>query len=215
MLLARDGPAGRIQDLYFEDAAWRARFLVAQTGRWPAGIQVVIPPYAAIRIDTKLKALEVDLTRLEIERNPVLDTEMPVSVRLRSAQLDTVGAPMYLGFEPRTRKGALLVQDRAPHLRSARLVTGYHVLATDGDLGHVIDLVVDDSDWTIPYLLTDTTQWRFGRPRLVATTCVDRIEAASSRILLRVSRGGLDSHPNLAAPANLPDIPIYNGDCPG
>src|ERR1035437_4319643 len=92
MLLARDGPAGRIQDLYFEDAAWRARFLVAQTGRGPAGIQVVIPPYAAIRIDTKLKALEVDLTRLEIERNPVLDTEMPVSVRLRSAQLDTADA---------------------------------------------------------------------------------------------------------------------------
>jgi hypothetical protein len=122
---------------------------------------------------------------------------------------------MYLGFEPWARGGAVLARDREPHLRSARFVTGYHVVATDGDLGHVIDLVVDDSDWTIPYLLTDTTHWRIGRPRLVATACVDRIDAASSRILLRVSRSEMDDHPNQAATANLPEIPIYSGDCPG
>ena len=31
-----------------------------------------------------------------------------------------------------------------PHLRSTRAVSGYHIHATDGDIGHVEDFIIDD-----------------------------------------------------------------------
>jgi len=36
-----------------------------------------------------------------------------------------------------------------PHLRSFVSVNGYHVRATDGDLGHVENFLADDVNWDI------------------------------------------------------------------
>ena len=36
-----------------------------------------------------------------------------------------------------------------PHLRSCRVITGYRLHATDGEIGHVEGLLVDDSTWAI------------------------------------------------------------------
>jgi hypothetical protein len=38
-----------------------------------------------------------------------------------------------------------------PDLRSIAAVTGYHIHATDGDVGDVEDFLVDDADWKIRY----------------------------------------------------------------
>ncbi len=42
------------------------------------------------------------------------------------------------------------------HLRSADEVTGYHIHAVDGDVGHVGDLLVDAAGWMTRFLLVDT-----------------------------------------------------------
>ena len=43
---------------------------------------------------------------------------------------------------------AKLHQDRGddPHLRSCRIIERYHIHATDGDIGHVESLLVDDEE---------------------------------------------------------------------
>ncbi len=40
-----------------------------------------------------------------------------------------------------------------PHLRSTRQVTGYHIHATDGEIGHVEDFIVDDEIWAVRFLV--------------------------------------------------------------
>ena len=55
-----------------------------------------------------------------------------------------------------------------PHLRSAREVTGYHIQAVDGGIGHVQDFIVDDEDWGIRYMLVDTRNWLPGESVLVS-----------------------------------------------
>jgi hypothetical protein len=50
-------------------------------------------------------------------------------------------------------------QDQDPHLRSARAVTGYSIRATDGDLGHVEDFLIDERDWAIRHLVVDPRSW--------------------------------------------------------
>src|SRR5262249_59020478 len=47
-------------------------------------------------------------------------------------------------------------EDADPNLRSARDVTGYYLQATDGDLGHVEDFLVDAESWAIRYMIVDT-----------------------------------------------------------
>ncbi|MBC7705914.1 MAG: PRC-barrel domain-containing protein [Rhodoferax sp.] len=56
-----------------------------------------------------------------------------------------------------------------PNLRSCNAVTGYHIQATDGEIGHVSGFLVDDETWAIRYLVIDTSNWWVGHKVLIAT----------------------------------------------
>jgi len=43
-----------------------------------------------------------------------------------------------------------------PHLRSTKDITGYHIQALDGEIGHVTDFIIDEENWSIRYLVVDT-----------------------------------------------------------
>ena len=43
---ARDGEIGKVKEFYFDDKSWTVRYLVADTGGWLSGRQVLISPYA-------------------------------------------------------------------------------------------------------------------------------------------------------------------------
>ena len=43
-----------------------------------------------------------------------------------------------------------------PHPHSVGAVTGYHIHASDGEIGHVEDFIVEDVDWCIRYLVVAT-----------------------------------------------------------
>ena len=60
-----------------------------------------------------------------------------------------------------------------PHLRSCRAVMKYHVHASDGDLGHVAGMLVDDETWAIRYLIVDTSNW-WARPPGPDRAAMDR-----------------------------------------
>jgi hypothetical protein len=50
--------------------------------------------------------------------------------------------------------------------QGARFWIGYHIQATDGEIGHVEDFFADDQYWTLRYLLVDTRNWLPGRSRM-------------------------------------------------
>src|ERR1035437_7365664 len=41
-----DGEIGKVNEFYFDDRHWTIRYLVADTGNWLTGRQVLISPYA-------------------------------------------------------------------------------------------------------------------------------------------------------------------------
>src|SRR5690242_15404060 len=45
-LRATDGEIGHVRDFYFDDKTWTIRYLVADTGGWLSGRQVLISPHA-------------------------------------------------------------------------------------------------------------------------------------------------------------------------
>ncbi len=78
-LLARDGEIGKVRDLYFDDARWRVRYAVVDTGGWLSGRRVLVSPTVLGEPDHDEKRIQVDLTREQVESSPDVDTEKPIT----------------------------------------------------------------------------------------------------------------------------------------
>ena len=52
-------------------------------------------------------------------------------------------------MQARWRAESGLHKDGDSHLRSIKAGTGYHIQATDGEIGHVENMLLDDHTWAI------------------------------------------------------------------
>jgi hypothetical protein len=87
-------------------------------------------------------------------------------------------------------------EDRGdPHLRSAGDVNGYYIAATDGDIGHVEDLLVDDDSWAVRYLIIDTKNWWPGRKVLISPRWVQSISWHDQQVHLDMTRAQIKESP--------------------
>ena len=82
------------------------------------------------------------------------------------------------------------------HLRSSNAVIGYHIEATDGDIGHVEDLVVDDYTWAITHLIVTTSNWWGGHRVLVAPQWIKDVIWSEAKVSVdRTRQAVYDSPP--------------------
>ncbi len=177
-----DGEIGKVGEFYFDDLHWTIRYLVADTGNWLPGREVLLSPHALVAVKQKKKQIAVELTKQQIEDSPPLTSDKPVSRQFEEAYYSHYGWPMYWagsnvwGASPFIVRNPVEPTEHAPtekasdpHLRSTGVVRGYHIEAVDGSIGHVEDFILDDDAWTIRYLIIDTVNWWPGKKVLVAT----------------------------------------------
>lgn len=222
-VLATDGEIGKISDFYFDDETWTIRHMVVDTGAWLPGRRVLIPLWALRAPDWRQVRVPVRLTRDQVRESPDVDTERPVSRAAEARALAHFGYPYYWGgpalWGPVPAPGMAVAvppvypvsadDERAAeaetHLRSCREVTGYHLRALDGEIGHVDDFVVDAATWRIEDLLVDTSNWIGGRAVLVRRSAVAAVSWAE-----RIVEITLDRH----AVANSPGTPTRTRPLP-
>jgi hypothetical protein len=77
---------------------------------------------------------------------------------------------------------------RDEHLRSARAVSGYGIRATDGELGHVEDFLIDESDWAIRSLIVDPRSWWPGPHVLIGTDWIREVSWEDRTVEVDVTR---------------------------
>ena len=82
-----------------------------------------------------------------------------------------------------------------PHLRSCKAVMGHHIHATDGDIGHVQSLLVDEETWAIRYLVVDTSNWWMGHKVLIVPQWVDSISWEDAKVSVSLSRQAVQDAP--------------------
>jgi hypothetical protein len=85
-----------------------------------------------------------------------------------------------------------------PHLRSTRVVSGYHIQAEDGEIGHVDDFIIDDETWAIRYLIIDTQNWCPGKKVLVSPQWIERVSWSESKVFTNLSRESIRQSPEYA-----------------
>ncbi len=99
-----------------------------------------------------------------------------------------------------------------PHLRSCAVVSGYHLEATDGEIGHVESILVDEDTWAIRYLVVDTSTWWLGHQVLIAPQWVRAVRWSDSTVTVGLSREAVRQAPpyeSTAALDRVREIAIY------
>jgi hypothetical protein len=96
-LESNDGEIGKVKDFYFDDQYWTVRYLVADTGTWLSGKQVLISPYALAGVIKDDNHIRVDLSKKQIQESPSLDTDKPVSRQFEEDYYGYYGWPSYWG----------------------------------------------------------------------------------------------------------------------
>jgi sporulation protein YlmC with PRC-barrel domain len=228
---ATDGDMGTVQDLYSDDESWTARYLVVDTGGWLAGRRVLIPPHAIQRIDAAGKRVITSLTKQQVKDSPGIDANRPVSRPYEMQLYGYYGYPYYwagpyrwgpmpLGYgsaapypapaagEPRPSAAmeelAAREHEQAdPHLRSVVDVRGHGIQATDGELGHVEDMLVEEDSLAIRYLIVDPINWWPGKHVLVATEWIKAVNWDESTVEVTISKDAIRN-----APEFDPAVPI-------
>lgn len=174
-IAATDADIGKIHDLYFDDRDWTIRYIVVQLGELLAGPKVLISP-------RELKApvwmplhLMVSLTWSQVESSPDVELHKPVSRQDRENETENEG--------------------RGAHLRSTREVIGYHIMATDGEIGHIEDFLFDDDTWKIRYAIADTSNWWDGRRVLLKPEWIQSVRWPDRKIEVNMSREKIRNSP--------------------
>jgi len=208
-IAATDGDIGSVQDLYFDDMTWTIRYLVVDTGTWLPGRKVLISPMSVASGD-RSHAVPVRLTKSQVQNSPSVDADKPVNRQYEEEFSQYYGFPYYWsgpyrwGSDPYPGAGAatagaipaaMVAGAGDPALRSMRDVTGYYIEATDGDIGHVEDFLVDDHEWAIRYIVVDTRNWWPGKKVVVSPGWISRVSWADSKVYVDLSRDGIRTAP--------------------
>jgi len=210
---AADGELGTVDRFYFDDETWAIRYLTVETGGWLRGRQVLLSPFSIVRVDWPAKRLDVSLTKKQVENSPDIDTHRPVSRQHEAEYNQYYGYPCSWGgpFQwAQAYQGGWTIPTSAAtevrassseresadsHLRSTEAVTGYHVEASDGEIGHVDGFVIDDRVWAIRYLEVELRNWLPGKKILVSPAWIERVSWAESKVTVALSREAIKNAP--------------------
>jgi hypothetical protein len=79
--------------------------------------------------------------------------------------------------------------------KTSRLL-GFHLIATDGEIGHVDDILVDEN-WTVRYLVVDTSNWIGGKSVLISPAALEKVDSPAKELRVRMKREEIEHSPSV------------------
>lgn len=213
-VLATDGEVGKVTDAYFDDADWVVRHLVVDTGNWLTRHEVLLSPQSVSSADWEHERVHMNASRATIENSPGTDTHLPVSRQSEAAMAQHFGIPYYqsgAGGKQRfsDRQMSTIQEDvtqaspEDQHLRSCNEVAGYKIAARDDQLGHVVDFLFDDEDWSVQYFVVDPRDLWPGKHVLLPVDRIENVFWGDHRVVVDMSSKDVENSPEYD-PDHLP-----------
>jgi PRC-barrel domain len=194
---AADGDVGHVEEFYFDDHMWTIRYLVVDTGSWLMHRRVLIPPMS-IEPTWSFAGLQSTLTKEQIQHSPDVESHPTMSRQDETRVLGHYGYPSYwedgAGPESAPPEPAR-VKPGDEHLCGTKDITGYHLQASDGEIGHVDDVLIDGT-WRIRYLVVDTSNWIGGKSVVISPTALHGIDWSHSRMQVDLTREAIRESPS-------------------
>jgi len=212
---AKDGEIGQVKDFYFDDQSWAVRYVIADTGSWLLGQQVLLSPHAFSHLQQVGNSLSVNLTRKQIENSPSIEAHKPVSRQYEKDYYEYYGWPFYwqgdglwgsYGFPNLALPPITLPSEPPPtthpkpkradaHLRSTQSVDGYHIQALNGPIGRVCDFIIDERSWAIRQLVVKIGHFITGTEVQIPTSHIDRISYKESTVFVNLTKEAIEQNP--------------------
>lgn len=200
-----DGDLGTIQDFYFDDKSWNIRYIVAETGNWLNERQVLLSPHSILSVDFDEDVIVVNLTQKQIEESPPISRHQPVSRQFEEQYYNYYGWPYYWGgfgssgypigfaaadaLEEEKLESSLRADT---HLGSTFAVSGFAVIGSDGDVGHVTDFIVDNKTWEIRDLVVEAGHWYSGKEILISIHKIKSVSHSESEIHVYLTKRDIE-----------------------
>ena len=169
-----------------------------------------------------LRTNPVNLTMAQVKCSTDVDTHRPMSRQFEYSAHDYFcsnpywGTDLYMGrfaywggmvpmapsLETERREDEIARMQRQngnPILRSVAEISGYHIHATDGKIGHLSDVLIENSDWTLRYLNVNTSNWWQGKEVLISPRSTESIRWTEHLIYLGVNRDRVRTSPEYDA----------------
>lgn len=221
-LHATDGDIGHLEQFYFDDRDWKIRYFVMDIGTWLHGKKVLMSPSAIVGVDAPTKTINAAFTKQQVQESDDVGMHKPEGLEQPHDYSLFVGWPPYYdGLSALNDSDRGPVPDRAPdpekgktsehsmlqpydeHLRSSKMVSRYHVMALDGEIGQIKDGIVDDQTWAIEYVVSTVRNWRSSKKVLLPTEWILWVSAAESNVYVSLTRNNIAT-----APAFDPEKPV-------
>lgn len=192
-----DGDTGKVSDFYFDDEHWQVRYMVVATGPWLKGKEVLVMRRALEKPDWDEGVFNVNITREQIETSPDVDLDKPLSRRCLADLHEHYGWPAFWPeskvTEPSQPKSKECSGD--PSLKSANEIANYHLVADSSEIGHVRDLLLDDEDWVIRYVLGRTGGLLIKRSVLILKDWIKTVDWHNGVLVTDLKAEKIDQSP--------------------
>ncbi|HJX89993.1 MAG TPA: PRC-barrel domain-containing protein [Pyrinomonadaceae bacterium] len=193
-----DGDIGHLEQFYFDDRDWKITYFVVDIGTWLHGKKVLMSPSAIIGVDASTKTINAAFTKQQVQESDDVGRHKPEGLEQPHDYSLYLGWPYYLGLNAWNDSEAY-----DDHLRSSKVVSRYHVMAVDGEIGQIEDGIVEDQTWSIQYVASTIGNWWSAKKVLLPTEWILWVSAAESNVYVSLTRNNIAT-----APAFDPEKPL-------
>ncbi len=197
-----DGMKGKVKDFLFDEDTWVIRYVEADFGGFFKAKKILLPADVLTDPLWDSKHFPLNISKEKIEKSPKPEDKPTISREYEEELIRHYGSVAYWGpgYIPPTHTDLyypmrpmnvpskkINEEELDSRLRSFNEVKGYHILATDGTLGHLEDVIIDDADWQLIYLIVDTSNWRpWSKKVILLINWLDNISYVSREISIDV-----------------------------
>lgn len=214
---AIDGELGKVKDIYFDDESWIVRYLIVDTLKWLPGRKVLVSPLAMDDIDDAHELVHIRETKDSIKESPKVSEAETVSKKHEQIISDYFDWPYYWSNQGiwgsfKTPRGLLQAYDNGQvqrrlerdvevnyHLRSMNeikgAVEGYRISAADGNIGRIVDFLIDDDNWKVRYFLVETGKWLPGKLVLISPDWIESVDWFDKEVAVDLTKEQIERGP--------------------
>ncbi|HEX2955297.1 MAG TPA: PRC-barrel domain-containing protein [Chitinispirillaceae bacterium] len=206
-----------IEQFLFEDQSWIIRYLVIQIRSHQSYMRKLVSPLSIQKISRHTLYLNMTFDLLEnspeFDNELPVSRQMEEALLkyyswpcywLYPEGYNLLGGALYPGLSVPFAYPAANGEDQqtdilskeshlentsdSSHLRLTNDVKGYRIIAPDGEVGQVVEFLIDDKNWVLKYLVVDTGHALPGRKVVLPSQLVKKVEWASTAIYLSCLR---------------------------
>ncbi|MDR4493503.1 MAG: PRC-barrel domain-containing protein [Nitrospirales bacterium] len=184
-----DGTIGTVADLYFNDQTWKVHYVAADTGNWLQGRHVLISRESLLGPKWETASFPALVKKSQVEQAPKFEIEKPLSWQKEREICQYYQWSTYFPVD----EEELTVFPGL--LTSANGLKDFSLMAVDGEIGKIINFLVEDTDWIVRYIVVDTSKWLAGKQVLISPMWNKSIEWPERKIVVDLSQEQIKNSP--------------------